>query len=76
MFQAMGKALQMPFWLSQEMVLLSLTLTVYSQQLEDNPKNLTTYLHQKNFKLISGGYLSLLNCKTMILILMYFKRMT
>ena len=38
MFQAMGKALKMPFWLSQEMVLLSLTLTVYSQQLEDNPK--------------------------------------
>lgn len=75
MFQAMGKALKMPLWLSQEMVsLLSLTLTVYNQQLEDTQKNLTTYLHQKIFKLNSGGYLSLLNCKTMILILMSKKK--
>ena len=71
----MGKALKMPLWLSQEMVsLLSLTLTVYNQQLEDTQKNLTTYLHQKIFKLNSGGYLSLLNCKTMILILMSKKK--
>ena len=77
MFQAMGKALKMPLWLSQEMVsLLSLILTVYNQQLEDTQKSLTTYLHQKIFKLNSGGYLSLLNGKTMILILMSFIRMT
>ena len=39
MFQAMGKALKVPLWLSQEMVsVISLTLTVFNQQLEDTQK--------------------------------------
>lgn len=50
MFQAMGKALKMPLWLSQEMVsVLSLTLTVYNQQLEDTPQKSDHLSTPENF---------------------------